>query len=100
MAKRTDLTALMAKRKLTPEPVARKGEGCVVFKRRTLSFGEADEREIDRVEACLRDRGFNRVATAKVIRIALRVAFRDHLTGEGIREIVGAVIEEDRRRKG
>jgi len=100
MAKHTDLTALMAKKKLTPEPVARKGEGGGVVKRRTLSFGEADEREIDRVEAYLRERGFNRVATAKVIRIALRVAFRDDLTDSRVQEVVASVIEEDRRRKG
>jgi len=99
MAKKTDLTGLMARKKLTPEPV-QKEEGSGVVKRRTLSFGESDERELDRVEAYLREKGFARVATAKVIRIALRVAFRDDLTGEGIREIVEGVLEDDGRRKG
>ncbi len=98
MAKRTDLTALMERKKLTPEPVVpnRRGE----VKRRTLAFGEADERELDRIETFLREKGFSRMATAKLIRIAVRVAFRDDLGDDAVREIVGQVIEEDRRRKG
>ncbi len=101
MAKRTDLTALMERKKLTPEPIVQKEEGRgAVTKRRTLNFTEADERELDRIEAYLRGKGFSRVATAKLVRIALRVAFLDDLSDEAVRGIVGQVIEEDRRRKG
>ncbi len=100
MAKRTDLTALMAKKKLTPEPINRKQERGEVSKRRTLSFSEADEGDLDRIEAYLRERGYSRVATAKLIRIAVRVAFREDLDDERVRDIVDQVIEEDGRRKG
>ncbi len=100
MAKRTDLTALMAKKKLTPEPINRKQERGEVQKRRTLSFSDADEGDLDRIEAYLRERGYSRVATAKLIRIAIRVAFREDLDDETIRDIVDQVIEEDGRRKG
>ncbi len=98
MAKRTDLTALMERKKLTPEPVVRERRGEV--KRRTLAFGEADERELDRIEAYLRGEGYSRVATAKLVRIAIRVAFREDLDGGTVRDIVDQVIEEDGRRKG
>ena len=100
MAKRTDLTALMAKKKLTPEPINQKRERGEVSKRRTLSFSDADEGDLDRIEAYLRERGYSRVATAKLIRIAVRVAFREDLDDERVRDIVDQVIEEDGRRKG
>ena len=42
----------------------------------------------------------SRVATAKLIRIAIRVAFREDLDDEMVRGVVDQVIEEDGRRKG
>ncbi|GMQ83211.1 MAG: hypothetical protein BMS9Abin05_2701 [Rhodothermia bacterium] len=78
MAKQNDLTVLMGQTKPETEPVARVGgTKAVGEKRRTLAFSESDELELDRIEASLRDRGYDRVATAKLIRIGLRVAFKD-----------------------
>ena len=96
MAKRTDLTALMERKKLTPEPVV----ATELVKRRTLNFSEADERELDRIEAYLRERGYGRIATAKLVRIALRVAFRGEMGDADVKEVYEEVLAADARRKG
>ena len=44
---------------------------------RTIRFSEDDEREIDRIDEYLRERGLRRTDATKIIRLALKVAFRD-----------------------
>ncbi len=101
MEKQNDLTALMRQTKPETEPVARVGgTKAVGEKRRTLAFSESDELELDRIEAYLRDRGYDRVAIAKLIRIALKVAFRDGLKESDLRDIYNEVVSVDGRNRG
>ena len=44
---------------------------------RTIRFSEEDEQEIDRIDDYLRERGLKRTDATKIIRLALKVAFRD-----------------------
>jgi len=44
---------------------------------RTIRFSEDDEEEIDRIDAYLRERGLKRTDATKIIRLALKAAFRD-----------------------
>lgn len=122
MAKKPDLTALMnrAKEKTesesaeinTPDPSAVKKEPVAQMggtkedtqpeKRRvrTVTFNEIDETELDRIENYLRDRGFGRIAVAKLIRISLRVAFKDGLKDSDLRNIYDEVMSADGRSRG
>lgn len=101
MAKQNDLTALMRQTKPEAEPVARVGgTKAVGEKRRTLVFSESDELELDRIEAYLRDRGYERIAIAKLIRIALRVAFKDGLKESDLQDIFNEVVSADGRSRG
>ena len=44
---------------------------------RTIRFSEEDEQEVDRIDEYLRQRGLRRTDETKIIRLALKVAFRD-----------------------
>ena len=44
---------------------------------RTIRFSEEDEQEVDRIDDYLRARGLRRTDETKIIRLALKVAFRD-----------------------
>lgn len=44
---------------------------------RTMRFSEDDEAEIDRIDDYLRERGLKRTDATKIIRLALKAAFRD-----------------------
>ena len=44
---------------------------------RTIRFSEEDEAEIDRIDDYLREKGLRRNDAAKIVRLALKVAFKD-----------------------
>ena len=44
---------------------------------RTIRFSEDDEAEIDRIDEYLRERGLRRTDATKIIRLALKTAFRN-----------------------
>ena len=101
MAKQNDLTALMRQTQPKAKPGrAVGGTRTVGEKRRTLIFSETDEGELDRIEAYLRGRGYGRVAIAKLIRIALRVAFKDGLKEAELQDIYDEVVSADGRSRG
>ena len=52
---------------------------------RTIRFSEEDEAEIDRIDEYLRERGLKRTDATKIIRLALKVAFRD-VSDEDLRQ--------------
>ena len=52
---------------------------------RTIRFSEEDEAEIDRIDEYLRARGLKRTDAAKIIRLALRVAFK-HTSDDQLRQ--------------
>lgn len=77
MAK-ADMTKLIEKPALTPDSVLQ--EKKVTY--RNIGFSADDEVEIDRIDAYLTDRGLSRTDLAKIVRIALKAAFRDVSDGE------------------
>ena len=44
---------------------------------RTIRFSQDDEQEIDRIDDYLRERGLKRTDATKIIRLALKAAFRN-----------------------
>jgi hypothetical protein len=44
---------------------------------RTIRLSEEDEQEIDRIDSFLRERGLKPTPAAQIVRLALRVAFRE-----------------------
>jgi hypothetical protein len=102
MAKQRDLTALMRQTSPQVKSGASAGGTSVAYaeKRRTLIFSGTDEMELDRIEAHLRERGYSRIAVAKLIRIALRVAFKDGLSDSDVRDIYEEVMAADGRSRG
>ena len=72
MSKR-DLTKLSGNTPLSSESIP-KAQSLVA---RTIRFSEDDEAEIDRIDEYLRERGLLRTDATKIIRLALKVAFRD-----------------------
>jgi|SaaInlLV_10m_DNA_2_1039722.scaffolds.fasta_scaffold104628_1 hypothetical protein len=52
---------------------------------RSIRFSEDDEAEIDRIDEYLRERGLLRTDATKIVRLALKAAFRD-VDDEQLRE--------------
>jgi len=72
MAK-ADMTKLIEKPVLKPDSVLQ--EKKVTY--RNIGFSADDDAEINRIDSYLRDRGLIRTDVAKIVRLALRAAFRD-----------------------
>lgn len=91
MSKKRDLTRLVdttpissdlpaeapakAEAKVDPSPAPQLPEQ--ILTARTIRFSEDDEQEIDRIDDYLRERGLKRTDATKIIRLALKAAFRN-----------------------
>ena len=80
MSKR-DLTKLAGTTPLSSDPKLQEQK----LTSRTIRFSEDDEQEIDRIDEYLRQRGLRRTDATKIIRLALKAAFRD-VSDEDLRE--------------
>jgi len=78
MNKKRDLTRLADAGPLSSEVQAPKANTTPqTLTARTIRFSEDDEAEIDRIDEYLRQHGLKRTDATKIIRIALKAAFRD-----------------------
>ena len=72
MSKR-DLSKLVGSSPLSSDSIVKEQK----LTPRTIRFSEEDEQEIDRIDEYLRGRGLRRTDATKIIRLALKAAFRD-----------------------
>ena len=75
MSKKRDLSKLVGSTPLSSDSIAPGPQQKLIC--RTIRFSEDDEHEIDRIAEYLWERGLRRTETAKIVRLALKVAFRD-----------------------
>ena len=84
---------------LTPEGVKRGAVSKpITYVSRRIAFSNEDDREVTRIASYLQDKGFPRLTTAKIVRLALRSAFRD-MDDEALMQVYEGVLAQDQRHR-